>query len=227
GRFSLYIPGEKISEIFGLDEVLRMEPRYNVAPTQLVLTIVEDRGRKPQVVQWGLVPPWAKDPSMASRMINARSETVAEKPAYRAAFHRRRCLLPANNFFAWKKEGGKSLPWCFKRRHDKIIAFAGIWEMWEREGHVIASCSILTTDANDLVKPIHHRMPLILHEDNWDRWLNPETNHLPATALKKELGPLMQAYPADDMTAYRVSEYVNSIHHDDPACLEPAEMEMF
>jgi putative SOS response-associated peptidase YedK len=227
GRFSLFSPGEKIAEVFGLPEALHLEPRYNVAPTQLVLTVIEDRGRRPQVVQWGLVPSWAKDPSGASRMINARSETVAEKPAYRAAFHRRRCLIPADNFFAWKKEGARPQAWLFRMRDKRLFAFAGIWEIWERDGHAVASCCILTTTPNELMRPIHHRMPVVLPESDWDKWLSPEIDRLPASWQVKELMPMLRPFPAEEMSAAPVGDRVNDVRNDDPRCLEPLESGLF
>jgi putative SOS response-associated peptidase YedK len=193
-----------------------LQSSYNVAPTQEVPAVVASNGgRRLEVLRWGLIPSWADDPEIGSRMINARSETVAEKPSFRRAFKERRCLIPANGFYEWRKENGGKQPYYFRMKDGRPFAFAGLWESWDRHGGgEIQSCTILTTDANDLVSEIHHRMPVILPQEDYELWLD--------STLREpdQLLPLLAPYPTNDMEAYPVSRRVNNPSNNEPGCVE-------
>lgn len=221
GRFSFSQSNETIAEIFQLDEVPQITPRYNLAPTQLIPTVLvtdEEQKRQFKMLQWGLIPGWAKDPKMGARMINAKAETVSEKPAFRSAFKKRRCLVLADGFYEWHEQNGEKQPFYFRLKQSQPFAFAGLWEHWkDAEGEVIESCTIITTEANDIVRPIHDRMPVILAPDYYEQWLDPKVQ-------KPELlQPLLQPYHPEEMTAYAVSTKVNSPRHDSPECIEKVE----
>lgn len=206
GRFTQKTDVKRLAGQFGVSEAPTAEARYNVAPTQEILCVRKGGdGREMTFFKWGLVPSWAKDPSMGVRLINARSETVAEKPAFRESFRRRRCLIPADGFYEWKRHGGGKQPFFFRMRDEAPFGFAGLWERWEGEGgRVINSCTILTTEANDVVRPVHDRMPVILHPGDYDLWLD-------VNASKRDLpAELLRPYPASEMTSYPVSSAVNS-----------------
>lgn len=179
--------------------------------------------RQLAMLRWGLIPSWAKDPAIGYRMINARSETIADKPAFRAALRRRRCLVVADGFYEWQRVEKRRQPWFIRMHDDRPFGFAGLWEAWEGPDHsAIESCTILTTDANDLVRPIHDRMPVIIDPADYDRWLDPAITD-PAPLL-----PLLRPYPSDRMTAYPVSTHVNSPTREDAQCVEPIrQMEMW
>ena len=196
-----------------------LEPRYNIAPTQQVLIArAKEGGEATEVVpvRWGLVPSWAKDPSIGSRMINARGETVATKPAFRSAVKYRRCLIPADGFFEWKKTGSAKQPHWIRFADGRAFAFAGLWERWRpADGQPVDSCTIITTTPNRLVAGIHDRMPVILARGRHREWLGPE--RLPDGRLET----LMVPYPPEKMEARPVSNHVNRPANDDPACIEP------
>ena len=220
GRFTLRAPASVVAAQFGLFEMPPFTPRFNVAPTQPVAVVRRSPGeaepeRELVWLRWGLIPSWAKDPAIGNRMINARAETVAEKPAYRAAFRRRRCLVVADGFYEWARAGRPRQPYFIRMRDDRPFAFAGLWESWQGpdEGPV-ESCTLLTTEPNELVEPIHNRMPVILAEGDYPQWLDP------AVQRPDELAPLLRPFPSDQMTAEKVSTYVNSPAHDDPRCIE-------
>jgi putative SOS response-associated peptidase YedK len=218
GRFTLTAPREVLRELFPLFDIPEVTPSYNVAPTQTVLAVRVPAGRdrpEPVLLKWGLVPGWADDPAIGNRLINARAETVAEKPAFRSAFRQRRCLVLADGFYEWQKVGGKKQPYLFRLQGGAPFAFAGLWEHWERDGRAIDSCTVLTTSANELVKPLHERMPVILAPADFDRWLDPK----PATG--PELQGLLRPYPAEAMTAYPVATRVNNARHNDADCVAP------
>jgi len=219
GRFVLMTPGKSLAERFGLEEVLDLEPRYNIAPTQVVAVIRVDREtlqRRLVQVKWGLIPFWAKDTSIGNRLINARGESAAEKPAFRSAFKTRRCLVPADGFYEWeKRKGGQKQPYLVRNADGSPFAFAGLWEIWTGpEGEIVESCTILTTDANDLTRPIHERMPVILHPKDYDLWLDPEVKD------PELLKPLLRPYPSEEMVAEPVSSKVNKATYDAPDCVE-------
>jgi putative SOS response-associated peptidase YedK len=223
GRFILTSPVESLAKIFGFSERPNLAPRYNIAPTQLIAAVrTGDEGeRHLAVLHWGLVPFWAKEKSIGARMINARAETAAEKPAFRAAFRHRRCLVPANGFYEWQRaaDGGKQ-PYLIRRPDGEPFAFAGLWESWESKenGEVLESCSILTTDANRTLEPIHHRMPVILNQAGVDAWL------APGSERGKELQALLKPAPDDLLEAFPVSREVNKVANDSPALLDPVSL---
>lgn len=219
GRFTLSSPAETVAAIFELSEIPQLQPRYNIAPTQAVASVLYDGGgacRTLRMLHWGLIPSWAKDPDIGSRMINARSETAATKPSFRSAFRRRRCLIVADGFYEWKKiERGKQ-PYCIRLTDDRPFAFAGLWEHWEGgDGSVIDSCTIITTEPNELTASIHNRMPVILPETAYAPWLDPELTEPSAVQA------LLRPFPSDQLKAYPVSQCVNSPSNDVPACVEP------
>jgi putative SOS response-associated peptidase YedK len=220
GRFVLMTPGKSLAERFKLEEVPDLEPRYNIAPTQKVAIIrlnPETRQRRLALVKWGLVPFWAKDSQIGNRLINARAESVAEKLAFRSAFKFRRCLVPSDGYYEWKKgKGGQKQPYLAKNADGSPFAFAGLWEKWQApEDEVIESCTILTTDANDLTQPIHDRMPVILRPQDYDLWLDPEVRD------PKILKPLLRPYLSEEMEAEPVSPKVNKATDDTPDCVKP------
>lgn len=221
GRFTLRAPASVVAEQFSLFELPPFTARFNIAPTQPVAVVRLAAEQTPprrelDWLHWGLIPSWAKDPKVGSRMINARAETVAERPAYRAAFRRRRCLVVADGFYEWKRRGGRKQPYFIHRKDDRPFGFAGLWEHWEGEdGTIIASCTLLTTEPNELMRPIHNRMPVIVAKEDYPRWLDPSIQEA------APLAPLLSPWPADSMEAYPVSAYVNSPTHDDPQCVQP------
>ncbi len=219
GRFTLGVDATTLAAQFGLFEPPAWTPRYNIAPTQEVLVVVrpsESTARQGRLLRWGLIPGWAEGPAVGSRMINARAETVATKPAFRTAFRERRCLVLADGFYEWQKQAPRKQPFYIHCRDDQPFAFAGLWERWvPPEGQPVDSCTILTTVANDLIRPLHLRMPVILAPEAYTRWLDPIVHE------RERLQPLLCPYPAEEMTAYPVSTRVNSPTHDSPALVEP------
>jgi putative SOS response-associated peptidase YedK len=215
GRFQLK-PDQDWMEAFGVAEPPDLPPRYNIAPTQEIVAVRRDVGgeRRASLLHWGLVPAFAEDPAVGNRMINARSETVARKPAFREPFQKRRCLVPADGFYEWRRVGRVRDPYLLKRRDGKPFAFAGVWDRWTKSGPPLESCAILTTSANELVARIHDRMPVILDRDLYDLWLDPD-------AEAEDLQRVLRPFPADEMTAYPVSPRVNSAAVDDPECERP------
>src|SRR5579859_1832017 len=177
GRFTLRASPAAVQEAFQLDEEPRIEPRYNIAPTQHVFAVRSEQGKpEPVFFRWGLIPSWAKDPKIAYTLINARSETAAEKPSFRAAFKARRCLIPADGFYEWLKEGKAKKPMRFTLRDEQLFAFAGLWERWmSPQGPAVQTFTILTTGSNELIRPLHERMPVILDPVRYLDWLNPAT----------------------------------------------------
>ena len=178
GRFALFASGEEVAERFQLVVLPLFEPRYNIAPTQSVAAVRSgDEGRSMSFLRWGLIPSWSADPKIAYKLINARSETVAEKPSFRSAFKTRRCLIPSSAFYEWQKTGKSKQPYCIRPRDGGLFSFAGLWEHWnDPQGEVIESCSVLTTAANELMQPIHDRMPVILDSASEEAWLDPRSS---------------------------------------------------
>jgi putative SOS response-associated peptidase YedK len=217
GRFTLTRSGRELAQAFALEESPAAAARFNIAPTQEVLAVrQEESGRRIASLRWGLVPHWASDPTIGNRMINARSETVSEKRAYRDAFRRRRCLVAADGFYEWAAGRSPRIPHLFRVRRGGIFGIAGLWESWsDPAGGRLESCTLLTTDANAAVRPLHDRMPVILDPDAYDAWLSPETADL--DALRGLLAPC----PADWLESTPVCTRINDPRNDDPACLEP------
>ena len=234
GRFTLRAPASVLGEYFSIFEVPPFAPRFNIAPTQPAPVVrlapghaaggtgvspvhgQDARGTPRELVwlRWGLIPSWAKDPAIGNRLINARAETAAEKPAYREAFRRRRCLIAADGFYEWK--GKRKWPYFIHFNDDRPFAFAGLRESWEGPDHsYVESCTILTTGPNELMHPIHDRMPVILSRDAYEQWLDPTIE------TPDPLVALLVPHPADEMTADPVSTWVNKAVHDDARCIEP------
>ena len=218
GRYRLTAKERYIREHFGLDEDPAWTPRWNIAPTQTVPVIRQDKNepkRTSALLRWGLIPSWAKDARVGYKMINARAETVAETPAFRDPFRFRRCLILADGFYEWTKQGKEKSPFCFSMADDSIFAFAGIWDRWRNpDKKWVETCSIITTSANALLSSIHDRMPVIVKPESYDLWLDP--------GLKKadDLLDLLKPFPAAAMRHHRVSSRVNSVKNDDPTCAE-------
>jgi putative SOS response-associated peptidase YedK len=211
GRYSLHANPEVVSLLFGLSEVPAYQPRYNIAPTMPVLIVRQsEAGRVAVTVKWGLVPYWAKDPSMGARMNNARAETVAEKPSFREAYRKRRCLIPASGFYEWQEVPGSKAkqPWYIHPREGELFAFAGLWESWNGPGGVLETCAIVTTEPNEVMAPIHERMPVIVAPADYGRW------------LKGGEGLLLPC-PPSAIAAYPVSKAVNRAANDSPDLLVP------
>ncbi len=218
GRYSLATPDAIIAEAFELSEPPGLMPRYNIAPTQSVAVVRAgaDGSLRLGPLRWGLVPSWARDPGIGARLINARSETAADKPAFRSAFRSRRCLIVADGFYEWRRGRGRTQPFHVRYRDARPFAFAGLWERWEKgDGPPLESCTILTCPPNSVVAPVHDRMPVILEPDMYRRWLDViATGPEEATALLRPAADV-------DMEAFPVSTTVNSPANDSAACREP------
>ena len=221
GRFTLRAPASLVAQQFGLLDTPLLEPRFNVAPSQAVAVVrlTPDAARLRRELawlRWGLIPAWATAASIGNRLINARAETAAEKPAFRAAFRRRRCLVVADGFYEWQRVERHKQPYFFRLRDDGPFGIAALWEVWEGPSQTrVESCTLLTTMANELVRPIHDRMPVILAPADYERWLDP------AVEKPGPLLPLLGSYPSQAMAAYAVSSLINSPGHEDPRCIEP------
>ncbi|MCO5184698.1 MAG: SOS response-associated peptidase [Anaerolineae bacterium] len=218
GRFNLFASAEEVAALFDLMAVPLLAPRYNIAPTQPVAAVrlhPHTRQRELTHFVWGLIPSWAQDPKIGLRMINARSETAAEKPSFRNAFKRRRCLIPASGFYEWAKLNDGKQPMHIQLRDQSVMALAGLYEYWSSaDGSEIESCTILTTRPNEFMQTIHNRMPVIVDSADFDLWLDPDA---PLAALPA----LFEPFSAERMTAYPVSTVVNSPRNDDPVCIAP------
>jgi putative SOS response-associated peptidase YedK len=211
GRFLLHAPVDTLQRAFGFAERPNLRPRYNVAPTQTVPVVRRSHrdggGRELALARWGLIPSWAKDASIGNKLINARAETVAEKPAFRGAFRERRALVPADGFYEWRKRegGGPKQPLLIRRRDGEPFAFAGLWEHWRGPEGEVETCTILTTEANAALAPIHDRMPVILDPASYDRWLDP---------AQPRAEELLQPCPDEWLEAFPVSTRVNNVRND-------------
>jgi len=215
GRYTLTAEPEVIQKTFDLDTVPDMRPRYNIAPSQKVPVITNNQPKSLSFFQWGLIPSWSKDPSIGSRMINARSETLDQKPSFKQAFAKRRCLVPIDGFYEWRKEGNQKYPMYVHLKERELFAAAGLWETWKTpEGENLHTCTIITAEPNELVSQFHHRMAVILSSENYATWLADDT---PADALKS----LFEPYPPEKMAAYEVSKMVNNTANDSPQLIEP------
>ncbi len=220
GRFTLATdPMNFIRFLLEYDTSDAFTPRYNIAPTQQIAVVPNNGTERIEFFRWGLIPPWAKDPKIGNRMINARAETLSEKPSFRNAYRRRRCLVLADGYYEWRKElGGEAkTPFYIRMASEKPFAFAGLWEAWRPQGEVepVLSCSIITCPANEMLQPIHHRMPVILGHEAYDLWLDP-VECPPAT-----LNHLLTPYPPEELEAFAVSRLVNQPKNDSPECILP------
>ena len=230
GRFTLHAPLNLLVEqfLFSLPDDLSIRPRYNIAPTQPILAVHQPAGsaaRQGIQLHWGLVPSWARDPGVGQRMINARSETAHENPSFRSAFKQRRCLVLADGYYEWQKQAGGKQAWYFHRPDKRTIAFAGLWESWQGPGQdqPLLSGTILTTTPNELSRPIHDRMPVILASEDHQAWLDPGNQD------QDSLRALLVPCPDDQLTCRPVSSHVNNPRHDDEQCIRETatEQELF
>ena len=219
GRFTLTVDPAQLREALpGFSVPEEIKPRYNIAPSQPVAVVPNDGRNQLDFFVWGLIPSWAKDPSIGNRMINARGETLAEKPSFRAAYRRRRCLVLADGFYEWRKEPGSKAktPMYVQMESKEPFGLAGLWEIWySPDGSEIRSCTIITTQPNGLLDKIHNRMPVILPKEAYPLWLAQEEKE------SSELNALLRPFPAEEMIAYPVSRMVNSPANDVPECIEP------
>jgi putative SOS response-associated peptidase YedK len=219
GRFTLHTPESLIREVFHVEqtEPLGLKPRYNIAPSQQIPIIRDiENGREMVLARWGLVPHWSKEPKTKYSTINARIESVAEKPAYRTPFKHRRCLIPADGFYEWKVVDGRKAPHHIRMRDGGVFALAGLWDRWEGDGESLDSCSIIVMPANEVMKPLHERMPAIIAPANYDLWLDRRVSD------KNEIMGYLDSTPSSRLVTYPVSSRVNSPMHDDKHCIEPA-----
>lgn len=223
GRFRLAQKKEILEAAFDakgalhdLDWAPSYAPRYNVAPGQEIVAVLPDRSlpeRRMRRLRWGLIPSWANDSSSGFKMINMRSETVAAKPSVRELLRSRRCLIPADGFYEWRRAGKEKIPFCFSMADDSVFALAGLWERWKSpQGQIIESCTILTTTPNELTRDVHDRMPVILPREAYGMWLDPDFTQLP------ELHSMLKPYPSEAMRRFRVSQRVNQVKNDDAEC---------
>ena len=226
GRFTLRTPANQLAGQFRLETMPDLQPRYNISPTQavpIVRTTKEAPRRQMTFARWGLVPSWAKDLAMGSRMINARGETVADKPSFRTAFRRRRCLVAADGYYEWTKTGGRKQPYYIRFRDESPFAFAGLWETWRGPkddplDEPLETCTIITTESSESIRHIHDRMPVILDPESYEMWMDPELCE-PGPIL-----PLLRPSAADDMIVDPVSTHVNKPTNEDSACIEPIKL---
>jgi len=232
GRFTLATPASEWAALFRLEDVPDVEPRFNIAPTQDVAVVRAPAGlrehpglhlapagspvpREALTMRWGLVPRWAREIGSGQPLINARSETVSEKPSFRDSYRERRCLVVADGFYEWQSAGRRKQPYWIGFADRRPFAFAGLWDRWNApEGDSVDSCVILTTEANEALQPLHDRMPVIVKPEDFDLWMDPDT-------IPWELEPLLRPYPEDDMTFHPVTTRVNYVANDDPSCVEP------
>ena len=219
GRFTLQTPEAQIRKAFHLQntEPLDLSPRYNIAPSQDIPIIRNaENGHELILAQWGLVPHWSKESKTKYSTINARIETVAEKPTYRIPFRSQRCLIPADGFYEWKLLNGHKIPHYIRMRTGGVFAFAGLWDKWEGEGKILDSCSIIVMPANEVIKPVHERMPAIIAPAHYDLWLDPRITE------KEEIMEYLNSAPSGALKFYPISPWVNSPEHDDERCIKPA-----
>ena len=216
GRFTLRVPASVIAEQFSVLEVPDLQARFNIAPTQPVAAVrqANPQSRELSMFRWGLVPHWAKDVSIGNSLTNARSETVASKPAFRSAFRKRRCLIVADGFYEWQRSKSRKQPFFIHRRDDRPFAMAGLWESWGGDGGHLETCTIVTTEANDLMRPIHDRMPVIIAPGDYAAWLDQEYDG--GDSLLEMLKP----YAGGDLEAYTIATRVNSPRNDGPELIE-------
>jgi putative SOS response-associated peptidase YedK len=214
-----------IAQAFALEtppDTDELQARYNIAPTQQIMTVGKNKEDRNSIawMRWGLIPSWAKDPAIGNRMINARAETLAEKPSFRTAYRKRRCLIVADGFYEWRKnDDGSKTPMYIRMKDGALFGLAGLWEQWrdKESDEKIVSCTIITGTPNDLIKPLHHRMAVILPPEHYETWLSRDIQD---TAVLQDL---LQPYPSDRMVAYAVSRKVNNAAYDSPDVIEPVD----
>ncbi|MFO0879686.1 MAG: SOS response-associated peptidase [Gemmataceae bacterium] len=218
GRFTLYHTPKDVAEQFDLPTVVAFEPRYNIAPTQQVLAVrATESGREAVWLRWGLIPSWAGDASIGARLLNARVETILEKPSFRVAFQRRRCLIPADGFYEWQAVAGKKQPLHFSLHDGRLFAFAGLWEQWTSpEGVMLQTCTVLTTAANALIQGVHDRMPVLVDKARYGDWLSPKSD-------PKQLPAWLTAWPAEEMRMTPANPRVNNARNEGRDCLARAD----
>jgi len=216
GRLTLRNPGEAVAAVFSLHEIPDLLPRFNIAPGQAVAVVRQRPGtveRELAFLRWGLIPASANDPSIGDRLVNARSESAAIKLSFSQAFRSRRCLVVADGFYEWQRTDGRKQPYFVGFKKDRPFGIAALWDRWEKGNKPVESCTILTTDANSLIKPIPDRMPVILSSDQYDAWLDAGCQD------SEKLTKLLRPYPAKDMLAYRVGTLVNDPQHEVVQCI--------
>ncbi|MEN8108312.1 MAG: SOS response-associated peptidase [Pseudomonadota bacterium] len=219
GRFSLHTPESQIGAAFNLEhtEPLGLKPRYNIAPSQQIPIIRDiETSRELVMARWGLIPSWSKESKSKYSTINARIESVAEKPTYRTPFKHQRCLIPADGFYEWKQVNGNKVPHHIRMKDGKVFAFAGLWDHWQGEDDSIESCTIIVMPSNEIMKPIHERMPAIIAPAQYDWWLDSRITD------KQEIMQYLTSAPSSQLTACPVSTWVNSPKNDDERCIQPA-----
>jgi len=217
GRFDCHSDISVVVKVFKIDRLsIEYKPHYNIAPSQNII-VVKDSGKRELIqCRWGFIPSWAKDPSMGFKMINARAETLMEKPAFKDAFRNQRCLVVADGFYEWVREGKVKQPIYISLKSHTPVGFAGLYSVWRSpEGEDICTCTIITTDANELLRPIHDRMPAIIPKDKEDLWLDPKTTE------KEKLLPLLTPYPSNELESYRVSPIMNKPEYDSAEAISP------
>ena len=213
GRYTITTPVDALRRLFQFKNLPNLEPRWNVAPTQAAPVVRETpAGRELRMLRWGLIPAWAKDASIGARCINARADTVTEKPAFRSAFRMRRCLVPADGFFEWRAENNANQPYRIVLHGGATVAFAGLWEQWKAPSETIESFTIVTTVANDALRPLHHRMPAILAPEDYAPWLG---------GSPAEAQALLRPFPSAGFAFHPADPHVNSARNDDARCIAP------
>jgi putative SOS response-associated peptidase YedK len=217
GRFALTTPIKELVELFEIEQNLcELGPSYNIAPGREIAALVLDEKRKLVQFKWGLIPSWAKDPAIGNRMINARAETIHQKPSFKGSFKKRRCLIIANGFFEWKKVGREKVPVFIRLKSGEPFGFAGLYDFWQSsDGRRIGTCTIITTDANELVQSIHNRMPVIVRKDQERLWLDCSIDD------EQSILPLLAPFDASQMEAFEVSKAVNSPENNTEECIKP------
>jgi putative SOS response-associated peptidase YedK len=220
GRFSRHRRDEIVERFLPFEgEYPDLAASYNVAPTQQVIAFRsnEEGRRVVTTLRWGLIPSWAKDASISAHTSNARAETLLEKPSFKTAFRNRRCIIPADGFYEWSREGKEKIPWYFGLASGEPLGLAGLWDKWRNpEGNIVESCTIITTTPNELLGKFHNRMAAILRPDEFDVWLDPKSTR------GEDVAHLLRPFPADDMIAYRVSKFVNNVRNNSDECIAPS-----
>lgn len=218
GRLVLKDNIEDLSSCFQIDNVddLLLEARYNIYPGQNVPVIIMEERKKFVMMRWGLVPSWSNDPLIGFQMINARAETLSQKASFKNSFKKLRCIIPCSGFYEWKKLDKKTkVPYFIRLRNGTPFALAGLWDRWNKDGGNLITFTIITTTPNNIIKPIHDRMPVILKSENHDMWINPDITDT------KNISDFLKPYPSEEMELYEISTFVNNPKNDSPECIEP------